>query len=97
MLQVAVSGYGGADDQFAIFDSLGDLVVLFGFGQQAGGADGRLRFAKCGFVGIHDAQAHDSKIAHGAGGGSDVERVARGYQHYAETVELGLSGQRCLF
>ena len=42
-----------------------------------GCAHGGNRLAKRHFVGIDDAQMRESEIAHGAGGGADVERIAR--------------------
>jgi hypothetical protein len=38
-----------------------------------------------------------AEIAHGACSRAYIERVARGDEHDAQTVELSLSRQRCLF
>src|ERR1019366_6882069 len=41
-------------------------------------ADCGNRFAKGNFVGIDDAQVVHSEVRHGARGGADVQRIARG-------------------
>ena len=60
--------------------------IFFCVCQQLCRADGRTRFAECDFVGIHDAQMRGSEVAHGAGGGSNVERISRCHEHYAQIV-----------
>src|SRR5581483_2329670 len=51
------------------------------------------RFAKRDLVRIHDAQVHEAEVAHGAGGGADVQRIARRNQDDAQAVRLGCRQQ----
>ena len=56
-------------------------------------ADRRSRLAKGNFVAIDHAQAQETEVAHGARRRSDVEWIARGYQHNGDAVELPFGQQ----
>jgi hypothetical protein len=49
-----------------------------------------LRLAESDLIAIDNAEAEKSEVAHGASGGSDVERIARGHEHDDDAVELAL-------
>ena len=87
----------GSHDQRAIGDRFSDGFELFGAREQRRCADGGTRLAKRGLVGIHDPQAAETEIAHRAGSRADIERVARGDEHDAQTVELSDGWQAPLF
>lgn len=93
MVQMAVAHGCGPDDQRAVAHSRCDGIVLLGAGEKGRGAHGGARFAKASFVRMHHAQAGKAEIAHGAGGRSDIERVARGYEHHAEAIAFGCGEQ----
>ena len=97
LLQCPVADRGGADDQRAIGHGFGNGFELFGACEHVRRTDGGARLTKRGLVRIHDAQVAEAEVAHGAGGRADIQRVARRDEHDAQAVELGLSGQRCLF
>ncbi len=86
VLQGAVTHGRGADDERAIGHGFGDGGEFFRRGEDLGGADGRAGVAKGRGEGIDHAQASETEIAHGARGGANVERVARGYQNDAQAV-----------
>ena len=46
-------------------------------------------FAEGQLIGIHDAKMEEAKVAHGAGGGANVEWIARLDKDDAQVVELG--------
>ena len=93
MLRFAAAEGGGADDEGAVGNRFGDRLKLFGAGEQRRGTDGGTGFAEGQLVRIDDAKMKEAEIAHGAGGGADVERVARGNEDDAETVGLRRSRQ----
>lgn len=93
MLGFAAAEGGGADDEGAVADGFSKGLEFFGAGEEGRGADGGTGFAESEFVGVDDAEVEEAEIAHGAGGGADVERVARGYEDEVEMVELRWSGQ----
>ena len=45
---------------------------------------------------IHHPQIGKPEIAHGTGGRADVERIARGHEHHAQTAGFNGSGQACI-
>ena len=77
VLQLAVAYAGGADDEAAIGHGVGEGGEFLGFLEQGRGADGGAGFAEGDVVGGDDAEAREAEVGHGAGGGADVERVAR--------------------
>jgi hypothetical protein len=97
MLQFSVAHGRGSHHQRAIGNSSGDGVELFGACKQFRRANGGTRLAKSRVVGIHDAQASKTEVAHGARGSAHVERVARSYQYNAQAVEIGRSSQESSF
>jgi len=78
MLQGAAADGGGADDESAIGDGVGDGGEFLGVGEKFGGADGGAGFAEGWLVGVDEAELGEAEVAHGAGGGADVEGIARG-------------------
>ena len=88
MLQVPSATRGSADHQGAVGDRVGHALIFFCVLEQLRSADGRTRFAKSHVVGIDYPQSQKTKVAHGTGGRADIERVARGHKHHAQTVGL---------
>ena len=86
VLQLAVAYAGGAHHQAAIGDGFGEAGEFLGLLQQRGGAHGGAGFAEGHIVWIDHAQAREAEVGHGAGGGADVERVARRNQYHAQIV-----------
>ena len=89
VLRFAAANGGGADDESAVRNGFGKTLELFGAGEKRRGAHSRACFAKSQFVWIHDAKMEEAEVAHGAGGGADVERIARVDEDDAQVVELG--------
>jgi hypothetical protein len=83
MVQFAAADRGGSNDEGAIGNGFGDSLKLFRAGEQRGGADGGTGLAKGDFVRVDHAQTEEPEVAHGASGGADIERVARGHQDHA--------------
>ena len=71
--------------------------MFFGAGEQFRSANGGTRFTERYFIRVHDAQSQKPKIAHGARGRAQVERVARSYQDHAQPVEFIGKEQECYF
>jgi len=67
---VPTTSVQSATDSATVFE-------LFGTGEQRCGADGGTRLAKSQFIRVHHAKMEESEVAHGAGGGADVEGIAR--------------------
>src|ERR1700741_258535 len=88
VLQLTEADGGGAHDERAVPDGFGEGFELFGEGEQRRGADCRARFAECQFVGVYDTKLEEAEVAHGAGGGADVERIARGDKNDAQAIEF---------
>ena len=91
MLEFPMTDGGGAHNQAAIGDGLGDARELLGRLEQGRRADRRARLAKSHVVGVDHAQAGEAEVGHGTCRRSDVERVARGNQDDAEVVFPGRS------
>ena len=89
VLRVATAHGGGADDESAVRDSFGETLELFGAGEKRRGAHGGACFTKSQFVGIDDTKVEEAEVAHGAGGGANVERIARVDEDDAQVIELG--------
>ena len=89
VLRVAAANGGGADDESAVRDGFGNSLELFGAGEKRRGTHGRACFTKGQFVWIHDAKMEEAEVAHGAGGGANVERIARVDEDDAQVIELG--------
>jgi hypothetical protein len=97
MLQFAVAHRCGSHHERAIGNSRGHCFKLFGAGKQFRCAHRGTRFAKSRVVGIHDAQASKTEVAHGARGSAHIERVARRHQDNAQTIEIDRSSQASSF
>ena len=89
MQRVAAANGGGADDESAVRDSFGESLEFFGAGEKRRGAHSGACFPKSQFVGIYDAKVEETEIAHGTGGGANVEGVARVDEDDAQVIELG--------
>jgi hypothetical protein len=86
VLQSTFAHGGGSYDERAILDSLSNGLEFFGPGKQRCSANRGTRLAESQFIGTHDAEMKKAEIAHGAGGGTDVEGVARRYKNDAQEV-----------
>lgn len=84
VLQFPVTDGGGADDQAAIGDGVGNGRKFRGLAEQRSGADGGAGFAEGDVVGIDHAQPREAEVGHGAGGSPEVDGVARRDHHHAE-------------
>lgn len=93
VLQLTETDGRSSDDQRAVPDGFGEGFALFGAGEQRRGADRRARLAECQFVGVYDTQMEEAEVAHRAGGGADVERIARGDKDDAQAIEFGIRRQ----
>jgi len=89
VLRIAAAHGGGADDERAVRDSFGNRLELFGAGEKRRGAHSGACFTKGQFVWIHDAKMEEAEVAHGAGGGANIERIARVDEDDAQVIELG--------
>jgi len=92
-MQFPAYASGGTNYQRTVSHRFCHARVLFRPCQQGRCAHSGTSFSKGCFVGIHDAQAQEPKVAHGARRSSDIERIARRYQDYAEVVEIRRSWQ----
>ena len=80
MLQYTRSDGRSADHQRAIGDGFGDGRIFARLLQNGVRFHGRAGFAESDIVRIHQTKFGEAEIAHGAGGGSDIQRIARGNQ-----------------
>jgi hypothetical protein len=62
---------------------------LFRLRQQRSGTHSGAGFSKRRFIGIHHAQVQEAQIAHGPRSRTNIQRIARRYQHDTETIEIG--------
>jgi hypothetical protein len=90
VLQLALADGRGSDNESAIFNGFGHGLELFGTGKQRRGSDGGTRLAKSQFIGIHDAKMEKAKVAQGAGGGTNVERIARRDKNNPQAIGFGI-------
>ena len=86
VLRLAVAEGGGSDDQGAVGDGISYRGEFFALLHDGGGTDGRAGFAECEFVGFDDAEVEESEVAHGAGGGAKIERIAGADEDDAEVL-----------
>jgi len=93
MLQLTLANGSGSDDQGAIRDGFGDGLELFGTGKQRLGANRGARLAKGQLKGVHHAKMEKAEVAHSAGGGPYVERIARGDKNDTQAVGFGMGRQ----
>jgi hypothetical protein len=97
VLQIPMSDCGGADNERAVADCIGNGGEFFGSLQYLIRADSGARTFESDLVGIHQPQAENSKIAHGAGGSADVQGIADIHQDYAQSIEFRWRRQADLF
>src|SRR5580698_1433324 len=88
MLHFAPSHGAGGNHERAIGHRIGDVLALFGAGENVSRADRGTGLAKGRRIGIDHTQVVKAEVAHGARGCADVQRIARADQHYMETVEF---------
>ncbi len=93
VLEFPVLGGGGTDYERAVADGFGDGGEFFGVLEKVGSADGAHGFPESWCKRIDDSQLGDAEIAHGAGSRPDVEGVAGGDEHHAQTVEIAFGSQ----
>ena len=93
VLQVAMADGRGSDDEGAIGNGFRHGGEFPGIDENVGGTDGGPSVFEGHFVRIHHPQVEESEVAHGAGGGADVERIARVDEDDAKIIEFGGSGQ----
>jgi len=93
MKQFPLSNGGCSNHQRAVSHRFRHAGVLFGFRHQRRCAHSGARFSKGCVVGIHHAQLHEAQVAHRACRGANIQRIARGYQHNAQSVEIRGSDQ----
>ena len=86
VLGLAVAKRGGSDDEGAVGDGFGEAGEFLGLLQDVGRAHGGAGFAEGEVVGLDDAEMEESEVAHGAGSGAEVERVASADEDDAEVV-----------
>src|SRR5579863_542582 len=88
MLDLSLSHSAGGNYESAIGNCVGDVLELFGGGENVRCPDRGTRLAKRRPVRIDHAQMREAEVTHGARGGANIERIARGNQHYTQTVEF---------
>ena len=93
VLQLTETDGRSSNDQRAVRNSFGEGLTLFGAGEQRRGANRRARLAECQFVSVYHTKMEKAEVAHRAGGGADVERIARTYEYDAQAVEFGMGRQ----
>lgn len=97
MLQVAMANRSGSNHQRAVGDCFGYGFIHLSGRQRSRGAHCRASVPECHVVGIHQPEMGKSKIAHGTGGRTDVERITDVHQDDAQPIEFGRNWQRFLF
>lgn len=97
MTESAAADGGGADDQGAIGDGVGQGGEFAGVGQDLCATGGGAGLAEGGRVGLDDAQMRKAEIAHGAGGRAEIEGIARGHQDDTQAFGLRRGQQNGLF
>ena len=96
VLQFAVIARGGSHHQRAVGHGFSHAAVLFRTLENHRGTDGGTRLAKRRFVRIHHPQLEKPKVAHGPGSRTNVEQIARGHEHNAQTAGFSGSVQACI-
>jgi hypothetical protein len=93
MLHIPVTHRGSPDDQRAITHRIRDGIKVFRTLQQLRSSHRALRLQKRRLKRTHHSQPPKSKIAHRPRRRPNIQRIPRGYQHYAQPVELCRSKQ----
>ena len=89
LLGLAMGEGPGAGDQCAAGYSFSEGGAFDGVFEDPGRADGGAGFAPVRRVGRYRSQVGEAEVGHGARGGSDVERIARGDEDQEEAIALG--------
>lgn len=77
-------GGGCTHDYPAIGYSFRDAVELFGTGQHLCGSYCGAGFPKCNIIGSDHPQLGKTEVAHGTGDRTDIQRISRAHQNYAD-------------
>jgi len=94
-LEVALADGGGAGDEGAVGDGLGDGRELSGGGEDGGGVDGGAGgFERDGIL-VDDAEVGEAEVVHGAGDGADVLRVAGADEDDGDAVKFRRGEHAC--
>ena len=88
VVELALADGGGADDESAVGDGLGDRGKGARGGHHLGGVDGGLRSLKRWEEFIDHAEGAEAEVVHGAGDGADVGRVARADEDDGDAGQL---------
>ena len=88
MLQVAMANRCGPNYQRAVRERLRHSSINFSRRQRSRRAHCRTGVPKRYLVRIHQPQEGKSKIAHGPGGGTNVEWIPNIHKHHAQPTEL---------
>ena len=93
VLQLTLPNGSGSNNEVAILDGFSEGLELSGTHEQRRGADGGTRFSKSQLVGVHHTKMEEAKVAHGSGGGADVEGIPRFDEDDAQVIEFGVRRQ----
>ena len=93
VLEIAMTDRGGSDHKRAVGNRFGHGFEFLGVGEDIGGADGGASILKRHVVRIHYPQMRKAKVTHGASRGTDVEGIARIYQHNTQAIEFSRNRQ----
>lgn len=77
-----------AEDECGVPDSFGEGLEDAGVAQQLRCADGGFGFHPIAGEGSDDGETRKAEVGQGAGGGTDIQRVARGNEQDVEAVAL---------
>src|SRR5215469_2531353 len=89
LMERAIAYGSRAYNQRAISDSFGDRGTFFSVFENLRRTHGRARLAERQFIGIDDPQVVRAEIRHGAGGRTDIQRIARANQNHNEVGKIG--------
>src|SRR5215469_15123632 len=96
LFRFAVCQRAGANHESAVANRLGERGKLARVLEKVGRADSRARLAPMRFVGRDDGQIGKPEVCHGAGHGTDIQGIARRYEHHVEAFALGFCEQRTI-
>jgi len=94
VLQLSLTHRGCADDECAVLNGFGEVLELFRASKQRYSADGGTRFSKGQLIRVDDPKMKETEVAHGPGGGADVERIARGHKNHTQSVGISVGEHR---
>src|SRR5215469_14374468 len=93
MLQLTMTHGGRSYNERAIGHCISNGCMLFRVNHQLRRANCGTRLSKCDFIRIHHAQSVKTKVAHGPGNGTNIERVPWSDKHHNQTVCCTWGGQ----